>query len=88
MIRWTFFFEQGSIKSEVTETDEDERIASDLQHFATGFLKLHGDVTDIYVNLHLVKCVARQELTQDQLDQELKAQEAQNVQTTAPQPTP
>ena len=60
MIRWTFFFEEGNVKSDVKEEKEDERIAEFIDNNRSGWLDLPGDELDIAVNMAHVKCVVRQ----------------------------
>ncbi len=60
MIRWIFFFEEGNIKSDVSNEEEDNRISDFVDQNPEGTLYLPGDTLDLYVNLNRVKCIARQ----------------------------
>ena len=60
MIRWTFYFEEGNIKSDVIEPLEDKRISEFITEQPRGLLFLPGNDVDIYVNLANVKCTVRQ----------------------------
>ena len=75
MRRWTFFFDEGNIKSEVSTDEEHTRISALVKEDPRGMLFLPGDNLDIYVNLSMVKCIASQPLTQEQLDAEKAAKE-------------
>ena len=57
MIRWTFFFEEGNINSDVKDEAEDMRIREFLSK--QKLLHLPGDEIDIYVNPAMVKCTVR-----------------------------
>lgn len=64
MIRWTFYFDEGSVSSEVTNDEEDQRIG-DIVNGADGisgisWLSLPGEQFDMQVNLCKVKCVIRE----------------------------
>lgn len=65
MIRWTFFFEEGNIKSDVKEEAEDVRISEFILEQPRGLLYLPGDKVDIYLNLAMVKCTVREADAQD-----------------------
>jgi hypothetical protein len=68
MIRWTFYFAgEGTVKTDIIDDErEDERIA----HFVTmatsklfkgsRCLTIPAPLTNIYLNLDLVKCVTRE----------------------------
>jgi hypothetical protein len=59
MLQWIFFFDEGNVKSDITEEAEDERISNFMFDSPTGVLHLPGKETDLWVNLAMVKCVAR-----------------------------
>ncbi len=59
MIRWIFFFEEGNVKSDVTDEQEDARIQEFLESNPKGILHLPAGDTDIYVNLDRVKAFSR-----------------------------
>jgi len=59
LIRWTFFFEEGNVKTDVKEEKEDARIFDFVNDSSSSVLLLPGDGTDLYVNLNHVKCIAR-----------------------------
>lgn len=58
-IQWIFFFDEGNVKSDVAEEAEDARIADFVFDSPTGVLHLPGKETDLWINLAMVKCVAR-----------------------------
>lgn len=58
-IQWIFFFDEGQVKSDVNEESEDIRIADFLCEDPTGVIRLPGKETDLWINLALVKCIAR-----------------------------
>lgn len=65
MIRWTFFFEEGNIKSDVKEEAEDVRISEFILEQPRGLLYLPGEKVDIYLNLAMVKCTVREQNAQE-----------------------
>lgn len=65
MIRWTFFFEEGNIKSDVKEEAEDVRISEFILQEPRGLLYLPRDKIDIYLNLAMVKCTVREAEAQE-----------------------
>jgi len=75
MIRWMFFFNEGSVKSDVTKEPEDTRIAEFIGDNPKGLLALPGDTADIYINLDLVKCITRQIV--DEAAEKLALEQAQ-----------
>lgn len=58
MIKYTFFFNDGNLATDVHEDAEDTRIRSSLA--STGILEVKNAKYDLYVNLSLVKCTARE----------------------------
>lgn len=77
MIRWTFFFDEGNIKTDIKEIAEDRRIRGTIDTDMNGLLYLPGDQTDIIINLSKVKCFVReelQEIEEPQLDVGIKEQ--------------
>ena len=58
MIKWTFFFNEGNVNSVVTAEEEDMRIMQELD--TQGVLMIPGEKFDLYVNMSLVKCTARE----------------------------
>ena len=58
MIKYTFFFDEGSIASIVEKEEEDLRIQEGLD--TEGLLELPGEKFDLYINMALVKCTARE----------------------------
>lgn len=68
-IQWIFFFDEGNVKSDVTEEVEDVRIADFLFESPTGVLNLPGKETDLWINLARVKCVARTILKKEEQPQ-------------------
>lgn len=63
MIKWTFFFNEGNLAATVSTEEEDLRILNSLD--STGILEIPNEKYDLYVNLALVKCTAR-EVVDDQ----------------------
>ncbi len=59
--RWTFYFEEGHIASDVSVDCEDERISNCVE-IPHGIFKLPGETLDLWVNMDRVKCVSRQEV--------------------------
>lgn len=59
MIRWIFFFEEGNVKSDVKNEEEDKRIQEFVDANPKGILQLPAEKCDIYINLDRVKCFAR-----------------------------
>lgn len=66
MIRWSFFFEEGSVQSSVTEQAEDERIASEVEGDSPSWISLPGTNCNMYVNLSKVKAVAREIVNEEE----------------------
>lgn len=60
MIRWTFFFDNENVKSDVTTEEEDCRIADVISNCPGTTLYIPGNNADFYINLKMVKCVLRQ----------------------------
>lgn len=82
-IRWMFFFDEGNVKSDLTNEQEDKRIEEFLLENGQGMLRLPGDHADILVNLSRVKCISRQEVD---LEAEKKFLEEMKAKAAAPQP--
>jgi hypothetical protein len=71
MIKWTFFFDEGNFACEVMDNEEDQRIETFCRECPKGILFLPNEKTNLWVNLGMVKCVARQILTaQEAADQQ------------------
>ncbi len=68
--RYTFYFNQDNIRSDVSSEEESTRIAAFIKHHPHDMLKLPGDNADIYVNLSMVKCIGKVSMSQEQLDAE------------------
>jgi uncharacterized protein YpmS len=61
MIRWTFFFDEGSVQNDVIEEEENLRISQILeQKELSGWISVAGKDTDILINLARVKMIAKQ----------------------------
>ncbi len=76
MVRWTFCFEEGHIKSDAREEAEDLRLCKFMVENPTGVLYLPGDEMDVYLNMEMVKFTVRQpNLKEDEppLDQDPSA---------------
>jgi hypothetical protein len=71
--RYTFYFNQDNIRSDVSNDEESTRITAFIKHHPHDMLKLPGDNADIYVNLALVKCIGKMSISQEQLDAEKAA---------------
>lgn len=63
MIRWTFYFDQGNVSSEVHNESDDREIA-ELVEEASGLIWIPGN-PQIYVNLDHTKAITR-EIVQEQ----------------------
>ncbi len=72
--RWMFYFEEGSVKSEVTSDQEDARIRHFVKKNPKGTLHLPSPEVDIWVNFDRVKAFTRQMVD---LEAEKKAQAEQ-----------
>lgn len=59
MIRWTFFFDNGSVSSNVDD-EENDSMLEELIH-ADGMIRLPGN-PEAYVNMKLVKAITREEV--------------------------
>lgn len=59
MIRWTFFFDNGSVSSNVDD-EENDSIIDELIH-EDGLIRLPGN-PEAYVNMKLVKAITREEV--------------------------
>ncbi len=59
-IRWMFYFQEGSVKSEAVSEDEDARIRLFVKKNPKGTLHLPNSDMDIWVNFDLVKAITRQ----------------------------
>lgn len=69
--RWTFYFDQDNLRSNVKVEAENLRIAQFIQDNPKGLLRLTiTNQDDIYVNLDMVKCIACQVVTEEQLKSE------------------
>ena len=69
MIRWTFYFMgEGNVKSDILTDEEDDRIERFIElHSSSRFgrnktLKLPAPMTNIHINLDMVKCITREML--------------------------
>jgi len=60
IIRWTFFFEEGNVKTDVDNEEQDEAISQFVEESNPGLLRLPGDEVQIFVNMSRVKCTVRQ----------------------------
>ncbi len=60
MVRWTFCFKEGNIRSDAREEAEDLRLCKFMVENPTGVLYLPGDEMDIYLNMKMVKFTVRQ----------------------------
>lgn len=69
--RWTFYFDQDNLRSEVKDEAENLRIGQYIADNPKGLLRLCvSEGNDIYVNLSMVKCFACQIFTEQQLIEE------------------
>lgn len=64
MIKWTFFFDTGSVSSNIDTPEHDDEL-DDLVH-EEGLILLPGK-PQVYVNMKMVKAITREEV-QDQSD--------------------
>lgn len=58
MIKWTFYFDEGNIITEMKNEEEDQHITELVQTKSIIFIP--GDKLDIYVNMQMVKCATRE----------------------------
>ena len=83
MIRWTFFFEEGSVISEVKDEKEDERCLNFLRDFSHSWLDIPGTNADLHINLMRVKLISRETVPDSQSILPPIPDKSQNVQTDA-----
>jgi hypothetical protein len=86
MIRWTFFFDEGNVKSEVKDDEEDAKIQAFVYEGGKGLLRLPGEKIDILINLHRVKCIAREIVDEEAERQAAEAAAAQALEESKPEP--
>ncbi len=60
MIRWVFYFEEGSVKTETISDEDDVKIRGYVRDNPKGTLLLPNAEMEIWVNLEHVKCITRQ----------------------------
>lgn len=77
--RWTFYFDQENIRSDVSNPEESERIGLYVTQCPEGMLELPGDAATIYVNLSMVKCIVKVAIS----DEQLAAEKAQPIEPSA-----
>ena len=65
--RWTFYFDQENIRSDVRDLEEHARIEEFVMNCPHEILRLPGDQACIYVNLSRVKCVVCIEVSDEQI---------------------
>lgn len=58
MIRWTFYFEEGNVVSDITEDLEDVRVQKLVD--SIGLFPFKNPQLDFYINPEKVKLVSRQ----------------------------
>lgn len=68
--RWTFYFDQENIRSDVSNPDESDRIKEYITACPDGMLSLPGDKAHIYINLARVKCIVCIDVSDEQLQAE------------------
>lgn len=84
MIRWTFVFEEGNVRSDVKEDAEDARIAEFIAASPSGLLMMPGETTTLFINLSRVKCIGRSIV--DEEAEKLAAAQAEAAALVAAQP--
>ncbi len=77
--RWTFYFDQENIRSDVSNPIESDRIKDFINCDPKGMLELPGVEATIYMNLSMVKCIVKVPVT----DEQLAAEKAQAVEPAA-----
>lgn len=65
MIRWTFYFDEGNVQSDTKDDLEDSRIRSFINEKQSSFMSVKNQEMEIYVNMNLVKCITRQEISEE-----------------------
>lgn len=60
-IRWSFYFEEGSLAVDVLNEAEDQRISNAINN-SDELLFAPGQGRDAYINLLMVKCIVREEV--------------------------
>ena len=65
--RWTFYFDQENIRSDVSDMEEHLRIEEFVSKCPMEILKLPGAQACIYVNLSMVKCAVVVDISDEQL---------------------
>lgn len=58
-VRWMFYFEEGSVNSDLSSQEEDARIREALTCGTNQILTLPHTEMEIWVNLNHVKCTTR-----------------------------
>ncbi len=71
--RWTFYFDQENIRSDVADLEEHARIEEFVTNCPFDILQLPGDQACIYVNLAMVKCVVCIDVSDEQISAEKHA---------------
>lgn len=59
MIKWTFYFEQGNVVSDIRCEEDDLRIAEWVND-PEGLLYIRGSNYDLYINYDHVKAIVRE----------------------------
>ena len=61
-IRWVFYFQEGSVVTDLESEIEDMRLQDVLADQKEGFVTFPSGKLDVYANLSLVKCITREQL--------------------------
>ncbi len=65
MIRWNFYFDEGSIQTDVCVEEEDIRLRNYAFDPDVKNIKINTAALEMWINMKMVKCITRQEISEE-----------------------